>query len=277
MSSSTPTKTVDDNPRGTKRARTPVVVSAKDADSGGGEAVRADTTGKNDGTDPNNPARVYMDGIFDCFHFGHARALQQGKQAFPHVTLVVGVCNDEITHRLKGKTVMTDVERAESLRHCRWVDEVVENAPWLVTQEFIDEHKIDYIAHGEDLSLDENGNDVYEFAKSQGRFTTIKRTEGISTSDLILRVIRDYDAYLLRNLKRGYSHDDLNIGVMHERKVLLQDKLKHSLDEGKGKIRDFLQRFGPLDSWLHFGESPRASIDASQQQQLSEEQQAEQP
>jgi glycerol-3-phosphate cytidylyltransferase-like family protein len=27
------------------------------------------------------------------------------------------------------------------------VDEVVENAPWVITQEFLDKHNIDYVAH----------------------------------------------------------------------------------------------------------------------------------
>lgn len=30
---------------------------------------------------------------------------------------------------------------------CRWVDEVIPDAPWVITQEFIDKHDIDYVAH----------------------------------------------------------------------------------------------------------------------------------
>ena len=54
---------------------------------------------------------------------------------------------DELTHKYKGKTVMTDEERYEAVSHCRWVDEVVKDAPWVVDEAFIEKHKIDFIAH----------------------------------------------------------------------------------------------------------------------------------
>lgn len=176
----------------------------------------------------DRPVRVYADGVFDLFHFGHARALEQAKLSFPNTYLLVGVCGDAITHKHKGKTVMTEEERYESVRHCKWVDEVVPDAPWVITEEFLREHNIDYVAHDAlpyaDATL--QSDDVYSFVKKLGKFKETQRTDGVSTSDLILRIIKDYNDYVLRNLSRGYSREDLGLSLLKEKRIKAGARMK---------------------------------------------------
>lgn len=172
------------------------------------------------------PVRVYADGVFDLFHIGHMRQLEQAKKVFPNVHLIVGLPNDQLTHRLKGLTVMNDKERAEALRHCKWVDEVLENAPWVITPEFLEEHKIDFVAHDDIPYASDDSGDIYLPVKKVGKFIPTKRTEGVSTSDLITRIIRDYDQYVMRNLARGVNRKELNVSLFKKNELDLRHHIK---------------------------------------------------
>lgn len=137
------------------------------------------------------PVRVYMDGCFDCMHFGHANALRQA--AALGDVLVVGI-NPEAEIRVhKGPPVMSDRERRVAVEGVKWVDEVLEGVPYAVTPEFlkelIDVHRIDFIVHGDDPCIGADGEDVYKAVKAMGKFRTIKRTEGVSSTDIVGRML----------------------------------------------------------------------------------------
>ncbi|KAF5838385.1 hypothetical protein DUNSADRAFT_2921 [Dunaliella salina] len=190
------------------------------------------------------PVRVYADGIFDVFHFGHARALEQAKKRFPNTVLVVGVCSDADTHKYKGLTVMDEKERAESVRHCKWVDEVVEQAPWVINLEFLDKHHIDFVAHDDLPYEDASGqvDDVYGPVKRAGKFVATKRTEGISTSDIVLRILRNYNNYILRNLQRGYTRKQLGINLFKEQRIRAGDNIRRLRETCAGHISKHIKR-----------------------------------
>ncbi|KKA26969.1 hypothetical protein TD95_004060 [Thielaviopsis punctulata] len=165
------------------------------------------------------PVRVYADGVFDLFHLGHMRQLEQAKKAFPNVHLIVGVTGDEDTHKRKGLTVLSGAERAETVRHCKWVDDVIENCPWIVTPEFLDEHQIDYVAHDDIPYGADEGDDIYAPIKAAGRFLVTQRTEGVSTTGIITKIVRDYEKYIARQFKRGASRQELNVSWLKKNEM----------------------------------------------------------
>lgn len=157
---------------------------------------------------------VYSDGCFDMFHIGHARQLEQIKKMFANAELIVGVCSDEDIVHNKGSNVMNNKERCESVRHCKWVDRIVFPAPWTPTLKFMDEHGIDFVAHDTLPYAVEGSQDCYAPMKEAGRFIPTLRTEGISTTELLVRILKSREDFYERNLKKGYSRESMNLNYL---------------------------------------------------------------
>lgn len=170
----------------------------------------------------------------------------QAKNLCPNTYLIVGVCNDQLTHSKKGRTVMNEMERYESLRHCRYVDEVITDAPWTITDEFLAKNKIDLVAHDDLPYSAGDDDDIYAPLKKRGKFLATERTDGVSTSDLICRMVRDYDVYVRRNLQRGYTAHELNVGFFKEKKIKLQNNLdmfKEKVNKYQEETKEFLKHW----------------------------------
>ncbi|CAA7398772.1 unnamed protein product [Spirodela intermedia] len=161
------------------------------------------------------PVRVYMDGCFDLMHYGHANALRQAKALGDE--LVVGIVGDEEIIANKGPPVLSMEERVLLVSGLKWVDEVITNVPYAINEKFMNvlfnDYKIDYIIHGDDPCLLPDGTDAYALAKRAGRYKEIKRTEGVSSTDIVGRI--------LSNMKNMDPDRKKNNASTHER---LQDK-----------------------------------------------------
>ncbi|SCW00976.1 LAFE_0D02300g1_1 [Lachancea fermentati] len=141
-----------------------------------------------------DPNRLWIDGCFDFTHHGHCGAILQARRIIPAGTepsaLICGVHNDrDILLNKGGQPVMQEQERYEHTRSNRWCSEVIEDAPYVTQPAVLDAHHCKYVVHGDDISTDANGEDCYQVMKDTGRFLVVKRTEGVSTTELIHRIL----------------------------------------------------------------------------------------
>lgn len=129
--------------------------------------------------------RVYVDMVGDLFHPGHVALLRAARQFGDH--LIVGVLSDEVVASYKRRPVMTLAERVAVIEACRYVDEVLPDAPYRVTPEFLDERDIALVVHGDDIAP-ETVEEVFGAVAAAGRLRLVRYTAGVSTTDLIARV-----------------------------------------------------------------------------------------
>ncbi|CBZ29476.1 ethanolamine-phosphate cytidylyltransferase,putative [Leishmania mexicana MHOM/GT/2001/U1103] len=142
--------------------------------------------------------RIWVDGCFDMLHFGHANALRQARRL--GCELFVGCHSDEEVMRFKGPPIMHAEERYEALRACKWVDYVVENYPYCTRLKDVERFEIDYVVHGDDISVDLNGRNSYQEIIDAGKFKVVKRTEGISTTNLVGRMLLCTKNHMLKSV-----------------------------------------------------------------------------
>ncbi|KAH7908957.1 hypothetical protein BJ138DRAFT_1156381 [Hygrophoropsis aurantiaca] len=132
--------------------------------------------------------RVYIDGIFDTLNAGHALQLRQAKLSFPSVYLTVGVFPDALCQSHNNPARFSHEERCELIRHCRWVDEVLPDAPWVVDDQFIIQRRIDFVALEEGSSVNPEFDRVrlkgYDDMKKLGRVIPTRKTAGLTPVSL---------------------------------------------------------------------------------------------
>ena len=67
---------------------------------------------------------------------------------------MVGVFSDELCEQNDTACSIPHVERCELIRHCRWVDEVITDAPFQISEDFVRERRIEYVAVEDGITVD---------------------------------------------------------------------------------------------------------------------------
>ncbi len=139
-----------------------------------------------------NTKRIYTRMVADLFHEGHVNFLRAARALGTHLT--VCVVTDKRVRENKGKNpVMSQAERVAVVSACQYVDAVITDSPDNATLEFMQ-------AHGFDIYTFACASAVERIAKynqcallPEHMIYELKYTPGISTSDLVTRIMGDVE------------------------------------------------------------------------------------
>ena len=132
--------------------------------------------------------RVYCCGVFDLCHLGHMKLFEKIYNSFDvPIFLIVGVHSDITVMSYKREPIINEKFRIETIKLCKYVDEVLPNAELVVTKEFCLENNIDCVIIGEEYR---NTKDKiwYIGALELNIHKYISRFEELSTSDIINKI-----------------------------------------------------------------------------------------
>ncbi|KII64726.1 Ethanolamine-phosphate cytidylyltransferase [Thelohanellus kitauei] len=192
---------------------------------------------------------VWVDGCFDILHYGHINLLNNAG-VFGQ-DLIVGIHSDEQIFENKRYPVFKEHERRETLESIRGVSKVVVGAPYVTSPEWMERYGCHLCVHGDDHICCANGKDPYELVKQVNRYQEVKRTETVSTTEIISRflfnkkcekpcseshkamIFRTYRSYIQRPFKQAkFGQNVVYVGgvfeILHPRLVNYFRELKNA-------------------------------------------------
>lgn len=136
---------------------------------------------------------IYTDGIFDLFHRGHIEYLNLIKKTYPNFKLYVGVINDQDATKYKRKPIYNHEDRVTIISNIKCVDNVIENAPLIVNEEFLNKYNIDLVVHGFSNEKDiEKQKEFFEIPVKLNKFASIPYYNKISSTEIIEKIKKYY-------------------------------------------------------------------------------------
>lgn len=132
---------------------------------------------------------IYVDGIYDLFHAGHVNTLKNIKNMRDDVYLIVGLINDKDATNYKRQPIINETNRYIMLDSCKYVDEVITDAPLSISEDFMEKHKIDLVVHSYSNKNDENNqNEFFKIPLEMGKYQTIEYSYIESTTKILNRI-----------------------------------------------------------------------------------------
>ena len=175
------------------------------------------------------PIIVYVDMVADLFHVGHVEFLRRAKEHGD--ILKVGIHNDKTVESYKRQPIMNMKERISVVESCKYVDEVIPDAPLVVSRDYLESHNVDIVIHPTGLTEESK---TMMYGQILDKLKVIDYTDGISTSIILDRL----------NYNRHH-----NVKAMKLRKLLTPGKPGIIMEAHNGLSAKIVQNTGFEGIW----------------------------
>ncbi len=127
---------------------------------------------------------VYCNGVYDMCHLGHMKLFEHS--SIYGTKLIVGVHSDADVASYKRTPIMNHDERVSIVKSCKFVNQVIQNAPLVIDEKFIKDHNIHVVCCSPEYdSVDDH---YYAVPRKMNILKVLPRTDGVSSSILIKRM-----------------------------------------------------------------------------------------
>jgi choline-phosphate cytidylyltransferase len=132
--------------------------------------------------------RVYCCGVYDMCHLGHMKLFEKIVKSFVHpIHLIIGVHSDSTVKSYKREPIICEKFRVETVKLCKYVDEVWADADLYVSKEFCIQNNFDCVIIGEEYKGNKD-KIWYGGAMDLNIHKYISRFEELSTTDIINKI-----------------------------------------------------------------------------------------
>ncbi len=136
---------------------------------------------------------IYIDGVFDLFHYGHIEIFKKCKYLYENIYLIVGIVSDKIAMNYKRKPIYNEKHRYALVENSKYVNKIVKDCPLIITKQFMEKHKIDLVVHSFSNKNDKDKQDeFFKYPKSINKFREIEYCNEISTTEIMNNIKKNY-------------------------------------------------------------------------------------
>ena len=120
--------------------------------------------------------RVITSGTYDLLHYGHIELLRRAREIGDY--LIVALSSDEFNRIKNKKSYYNYEQRKMMLESIRYVDLVFPEEDWGQKERDVERYDVDTFVMGHDWEGE------FDFLKDKCEVIYLKRTEGISTTQI---------------------------------------------------------------------------------------------